>query len=48
MPELPVVLLEDAAALIGLVFAFIGVGLSAITGNAVWDGIGTLRHRRRC
>lgn len=41
-PELPVVLLEDAGALIGLVFALIGVGLAAITGNVVWDGIGTL------
>ncbi|MFE4468842.1 cation diffusion facilitator family transporter [Leifsonia sp. NPDC056824] len=41
-PELPVVLLEDVAALIGLVFALIGVGLTVITGNGVWDGIGTV------
>ena len=41
-PELPVVLLEDVAALIGLVFAFIGVGLTWITGNSVFDAIGTL------
>jgi cation diffusion facilitator family transporter len=41
-PELPVVLLEDVAALIGLVFALFGVGLTAITGNGVFDGIGTL------
>ena len=41
-PELPVVLLEDVAALIGLVFAFIGVGLTCITGNPVFDAIGTL------
>ncbi|WP_460403519.1 cation diffusion facilitator family transporter [Actinophytocola sediminis] len=41
-PELPVVLLEDAGALFGLVFALFGVGLAVITGDAMWDGIGTL------
>lgn len=41
-PELPVILLEDTAALLGLVFAFIGVGLTFVTGNPVWDAIGTL------
>ncbi|HEY3714887.1 MAG TPA: cation diffusion facilitator family transporter [Jatrophihabitantaceae bacterium] len=41
VPELPVVLLEDVAALIGLVLAVGGVGISAATGDAVWDGIGT-------
>jgi cation diffusion facilitator family transporter len=41
-PDLPVVLLEDSAALIGLVFALFGVGLSLLTGDPVWDGIGTL------
>jgi cation diffusion facilitator family transporter len=40
-PELPVVLLEDAGALVGLVFALFGVVLTLITGNGVWDGIGT-------
>jgi cation diffusion facilitator family transporter len=41
-PELPVLLLEDTAALLGLVFAFLGVGLSALTGNSAFDAIGTL------
>jgi divalent metal cation (Fe/Co/Zn/Cd) transporter len=41
-PELPVVLLEDAGAMIGLVFALIGVGATAITGDPIWDGLGTL------
>lgn len=40
-PELPVVLLEDVAALTGLVFALLGVGLTWATGQPVWDGIGT-------
>jgi cation diffusion facilitator family transporter len=41
-PELPVVLLEDAGALFGLVFALFGVGLSVATGDPEWDAIGTL------
>ncbi|MEU2874066.1 cation diffusion facilitator family transporter [Streptomyces olivoreticuli] len=41
-PELPVVLLEDFGALIGLVLALFGVGLTLATGDGVWDGIGTL------
>jgi cation diffusion facilitator family transporter len=40
-PELPVVLLEDVAALVGLAFALGGVGLAVLTDEAVWDGIGT-------
>jgi cation diffusion facilitator family transporter len=40
-PELPVVLLEDLGALVGLIFAFFGVVLTLITGDGVWDGIGT-------
>jgi cation diffusion facilitator family transporter len=41
-PELPVVLLEDSAALIGLVFALVGVSLTLVTGNGIFDGIGSL------
>ena len=41
-PELPVVLLEDVAALIGLLLAMIGVVTSVVTGNGVWDGVGTI------
>ncbi|MFI5680874.1 cation diffusion facilitator family transporter [Streptomyces cellulosae] len=41
-PELPVVLLEDFGALVGLVLALGGVGLALLTGDGVWDGIGTL------
>ncbi|WP_406183117.1 cation diffusion facilitator family transporter [Streptomyces sp. NBC_01006] len=41
-PELPVVLLEDFGALVGLVLALGGVGIALATGDGVWDGIGTL------
>ncbi|BBX21657.1 putative cation transporter [Mycolicibacter terrae] len=41
-PELPVVLLEDTGALIGLLLALAGVGLSMLTDNPVWDGVATL------
>ncbi|WP_448627032.1 cation diffusion facilitator family transporter [Geodermatophilus sp. URMC 64] len=41
-PELPVILLEDIGALTGLVLALLGVGLAALTGNGVFDGIGTV------
>lgn len=40
-PELPVVLLEDFAALLGLLFALFGVGLTLITHNGIFDVIGT-------
>jgi cation diffusion facilitator family transporter len=40
-PELPVILLEDFAALIGLTFALLGVGLSKLTGNGYFDVAGT-------
>jgi cation diffusion facilitator family transporter len=41
-PELPVVLLEDVGALTGLVFALLGVGLTLVTHNPVFDALGTL------
>ena len=41
-PELPVVLLEDIGALTGLTFALLGVGLTVITGNPLFDALGTL------
>ncbi len=41
-PELPVVLLEDVGALIGLVFAMIGVTTAAVTGNPRFDAVGSI------
>src|SRR5215217_4478149 len=41
-PELPVILLEDVAAETGLVLALVGVGLSTLTGDGVWDGLTTI------
>ncbi|MEO3790478.1 cation diffusion facilitator family transporter [Nonomuraea sp. B10E15] len=41
-PELPVILLEDLGALLGLIFALFGVTMAVVTGNPVWDAIGTL------
>ena len=40
-PELPVILLEDFGALLGLVFALFGVGLTLLTGDGIWDAAGT-------
>ena len=45
-PELPAVLLEDMAALAGLMFATVGVALAVITGNGVWTGRGRWRSAR--
>lgn len=39
-PELPVILLEDTGALLGLVFALIGITMAVLTGNGAWDGLG--------
>jgi len=41
-PELPVVLLEDFGALIGLMLALVGVVMAVVTDNGRWDGVGTL------
>ncbi len=41
-PELPVVLLEDLAALVGLLLALGGVSMAVLTGDGIWDGIGTV------
>jgi cation diffusion facilitator family transporter len=41
-PELPVVLLEDVGALVGLVFALTGVLLAEATGNPRWDAMGSV------
>ena len=40
-PELPVILIEDLGALVGLVFALFGVSLTLLTHNGVWDALGT-------
>ncbi|MCD0446634.1 cation diffusion facilitator family transporter [Glycomyces sp. A-F 0318] len=41
-PELPVILLEDIGALVGLILALFGVGLTWVTGNSVFDALGTM------
>ncbi len=41
-PELPVILLEDLGALVGLVFALFGVSMAVITGDGRWDGLGAM------
>ncbi len=42
VPELPVVLMEDFGALIGLVLALGAISLSVVTGDSSWDGVGTV------
>ncbi len=41
-PELPVVLLEDLGALVGLALALLGISIAAITGDSRWDAYGTI------
>ena len=41
-PELPAVLLEDVAALSGLVLALIGVTVATVTHNDRWDAVGSI------
>jgi cation diffusion facilitator family transporter len=41
-PELPVLLMEDTAALLGLIFATAGIALALVTGNPLFDACGTL------
>ena len=41
-PELPVILLEDAGALTGLVLALLGVGAAVITGDGRFDAVGAM------
>jgi len=41
-PELPVVLLEDFGALIGLCFALAGITLSEVTGEPAFDAFGSI------
>ena len=41
-PELPVILLEDAGALTGLLFALFGVSMAVLTGDGRWDGLGAM------
>ncbi len=41
-PELPVVLLEDVGAEVGLFFALAGLTLAEVTGNPRWDAVGSV------
>ncbi|MDP9846460.1 cation diffusion facilitator family transporter [Streptosporangium lutulentum] len=41
-PELPVIVLEDLGALVGLILALFGVTMAVITGDGIWDGVGTI------
>jgi cation diffusion facilitator family transporter len=41
-PTIPLVLLEDISALVGLSIALVAVTLAALTGNGVWDALGSI------
>ncbi|GAA5044058.1 cation diffusion facilitator family transporter [Thermocatellispora tengchongensis] len=41
-PELPVIVLEDLGALLGLIFALFGVTMAVVTGDGRWDAVGTM------
>ncbi|MGQ0832006.1 MAG: cation diffusion facilitator family transporter [Microthrixaceae bacterium] len=41
-PELPVVVLEDLGALVGLLLALAAVVTTLVTDDPVWDGVGTV------
>jgi cation diffusion facilitator family transporter len=41
-PTVKTVVLEDSAALVGIVLAFAGLGLHQLTGSATWDGLAAL------
>ena len=41
-PELPVILLEDTTSVIGVLVAMAAIGLTALTGNPAWDGVGSI------
>jgi cation diffusion facilitator family transporter len=41
-PTIPLVLLEDISALVGLAIALVAVGLTVLTRNGVWDALGSI------
>lgn len=41
-PTIPVVLLEDSGAVLGLLVAILALGVTALTGSSIPDGIGSL------
>ena len=41
-PTVTTVLFEDSTALVGLLLAFAGLGLTQLTGSSVWDGVASL------